>query len=769
MMTYQAAMTKVLGNVTAARAATMLLMNNSDDLNRSIQLVADAADKGGNHISTWAETQSQLSTQLDMAKQRSEALAIQIGTALIPAANGALSGFQDLFDGFQKGNPVLLGLAGVLAGVVTISVANYTVKMIEAGVATVNTFIDMGAGAMGMVGKFVAGFTASEVAVGQFATKAEIAGAMVRSSLVPALGTIGAVAGIAAIGIGIVGANSHAATVPIEEMTAAMADLALKQGDVGKARIDQAFSQWNTVMGQSTSSITSMDGAIEKFTHRDLSAVVNDWADNALQPLVAGMGIVKGEAGQMDDKFKEVGDSLGNMVKGGQADTAAKGFDKIALSFENQGKSAQDALDTMPGYKQSLTDLASTYGLTLAPAELLDLAMGKLPQKMIDAAGANQTYVDSAGNTRTLNADVAKSLDDLGISIDGQITDLGKLYDAMVKTGLANLSARDAEFRFGDAVQKASSQADELKAKLKGDLSSALDGTGKDFNKTTAAGQEAEAAFSSVTQAGLQNASIMAHDVTKGQVDVQGALQGTYDNMIKTAEKFHLGSGAAEDLTRKVLGIPKGVDIKSWMSDTAKRMAEQTKGAIDNVPKDVGVSVHLYGTGEIQAALDSVNALQHAAGNAMLTANRYASGAAYSNKWTGGMAGEGIPGLASGGAVSGVVPGRAPQNPRMDNILALVNGKPLAVRSGEFINNESSTKANLSWLKAMNAGLKMSDLFADHTPRLAYASTPGAAQHATTNITNNNNARTVTNNVTISSTADARSLAAEFSRMTANM
>jgi hypothetical protein len=98
-----------------------------------------------------------------------------------------------------------------------------------------------------------------------------------------------------------------------------------------------------------------------------------------------------------------------------------------------------------------------------------------------------------------------------------------------------------------------------------------------------------------------------------------------------------------------------------------------------------------------------------------------------------------------------------------------VNGKPLAVRSGEFINDEPSTKANLPWLKAMNAGLKMSDLFKDHTPRLAYASTPGAAQHATTNITNNNNARTVTNNVSISSTADARSLAAEFSRMTANM
>jgi polyhydroxyalkanoate synthesis regulator phasin len=343
----------------------------------------------------------------------------------------------------------------------------------------------------------------------------------------------------------------------------------------------------------------------------------------------------------------------------------------------------------------------------------------------------------------------------MGISIDGQITNLGKLYDAMVKTGLANLSARDAEFRFGDAIQKASGQADELKAKLKGDLSSALDKTGKDFNKTTAAGQEAEAAFSSVTQAGLQNASVMAHDVTKGNAEVQGALKGTYDNMIKTAEKFGLGSTAAEDLTRSVLGIPKGVSINSWMADTAKRMAEQTRNAMDKID---GKTVNTYINHHETTFLNEVRSesIQQSQGTSH-------DGSKH-GFWTGGK----IPGLAGGGTYSGLVPGRSPQNPRMDNILALVNGKPLGLRSGEYVVNEPQTKANMPWLKAMNAGLKMSDLFADHTPKLAYAASPGVGNR-TTNITNNNNARTVTNQVTINSTADARSLAAEFSRMTANM
>jgi hypothetical protein len=455
----------------------------------------------------------------------------------------------------------------------------------------------------------------------------------------------------------------------------------------------------------------------------------------------------------MDDKFKEVGDSLANMVKGGQADTAAQGFDKIATSFEHQGKSAQDALDTMPGYKQSLIDMAGAQGQTLAPAELLDLAMGKLPQKMIDAAAANQTYTDSAGNTRQLNADVAKSLDEMGISIDGQITNLGNLYDAMVKTGLANLSARDAEFRFGDAITKASGQADELKTKLKGDLSSALDGTKTDFNKTTAAGQEAESAFSSVTQAGLNNASVMAHDVTKGQKDVTASLQGTYDNMVKTAEKFGLGTTAAQDLTRKVLGIPKGVSIDSWMSDTAKRMAEQTKGAVDDIPTSKTISI--YTTEYFQRLADK---------SAPTTVDPNKLGGHY---YTGGL----IPGLAGGGTYNGLVPGKSPSNPRVDNILAMVNGRPLGLRSGEFVMNEPQTKSNMPWLKAMNAGLNMNDLFAARTPQLAYASSPSLAQkdaQTSTQVTNNNS-RSVTNSVTIHSTADARSLAAEFSRMTANM
>lgn len=740
MMTYQAAMTKVLGNVTAARAATMLLMNNSDDLNRSIGLVAAAADAGGQHIQTWGETQAQLSTQLDMAKQRSENLAIEIGTKLIPVANGALQGFEDLFNGFERGNPVLLGIAAVIGVAMTASAVKFTAQMAITSAKTITAMADMAASAIIGSQGFVKGLMADELAAEGLSTKAELAGNKVRGMM----GVMGGIAGVAAAGAAglmILNSMSKEVVIDTDQMKKALADLALKGGDVGKLELDQQFTQWRTSAGMTTVNVKNMDEALQKMTHADGYSQFNNFFDG----LRGAVGSTKSEVGQLQDRFKDIGNQMADMVKGGQSDTAAQAFDKIAVAFEHQGKSAQDALESMPGYKQSLIDMAAAQGQSLAPAELLDLAMGKVPDKMKTAAAANDTYVDSAGNTRRLNDDVKKSLDDMGISIDGSITDLGKLYDAMVKTGLANLSARDAEFHFGQAIQDAGTKADELKKKLGGNLASALDDTGKDFSRTTEAGQAAESAFSSVTQAGLENAKVMAHDVTKSQADVTQALKTTHDNMVATAEKFGLGSQEAEDLTRKVLNIPPGVSIESWMDDSAKRMADSTKGSLDQID---GRVVKVY-TEQFESTIK---------GNVGLSEAQNGGPGGY----TGGAVSD-IMGMVDGG----VVPGRPPANPRADNVLAMVNGRPLKVRSGEFITNEKQTQANLPWLRAINRGLNMNDVFVPNTPRLAYASSPSLQERASAP-TINNTAHNVTNNVSINSTADARSLAQEFSRLTAN-
>lgn len=63
------------------------------------------------------------------------------------------------------------------------------------------------------------------------------------------------------------------------------------------------------------------------------------------------------------------------------------------------------------------------------------------------------------------------------------------------------------------------------------------------------------------------------------------------------------------------------------------------------------------------------------------------------------------PGFAGGG----IVPGTAPMDPTVDNVWAMGanTGQLLRVRSGEWIINETQSRANDSWLAAINAGLNL--------------------------------------------------------------
>lgn len=74
--------------------------------------------------------------------------------------------------------------------------------------------------------------------------------------------------------------------------------------------------------------------------------------------------------------------------------------------------------------------------------------------------------------------------------------------------------------------------------------------------------------------------------------------------------------------------------------------------------------------------------------------------------YTGGLLG---PGFAGGGRVPGV----APTNPNVDNVVAVGarTGRPLLVRSGEWIINEQSSKENDAYLAWANAGGRFADLF----------------------------------------------------------
>ncbi|WP_427130302.1 phage tail tape measure protein [Pseudarthrobacter sp. S9] len=696
--TYNAAMRDVFGNVTAARAATMLLMNDSHEFEANIKAIGEAGQKTGQDISTWADMQETLSVQMNQTKQMVANLGIEIGTKLIPVAKDLIGGFTDVFHGFEQGNPVLLSLAALLGGAVTLSVVNFTINMVKAGIATVVQLGEMGAASILMGQKFIAGFLSASAATSSFTGNAGTLGGVLRSGLGPALAGVGIVAGIAAVGLAIISANTVHATVDVEKMTKALVDFADAGNSAGKVELDAQFSNWDTVFGHATSDVTDLDGAIRNFTHLDFNQSVNHWMDD----LAGHLNQAKTEAGQTEDKFKSMGDQLGKMVSGGSADTAARVFDKLALSFTNNGKTAQDALDVMPGYKQALNDSAHAAGQNLSQQEMLEFAMGRVPKVMLDAMDSTQKYTDASGHVKAITPDLQKSLEAAGVSADGLVTNVERILPAMQMAGLATESAAKADSKYQEAIEKANGAvADLIKSNV--DVSNALTDGAANFNTHSEAGRKLQDTYFGVKDAGDEMAKQAATHGVNAQKDVSAALQNTYDNLVNSGHQMGIVGTHADDLARQVMGIPPGVDIKTWMDSQARAEADKLKGAMDAIDpvKRIQVLIDTYRTDHGTKALNDAQ--------------------------------NGGPGGYTGGAVSsimgmvdgGVIPGTPPSRPNVDNILAMVNGKPLQVRSGEFITNEPQTKANLPWLKASNAGLNIGDAMRS---RFAAGYVSGAAQ-----------------------------------------
>ena len=734
--TYSAALRDVLGNATAVRAAQMLLMNNSREFEANITAIGDAGKKTGKDIATWADMQDTLSIQLDQSKQMMANLGIELGTKLVPAAKGAISGFTDLVHGFEQGNPVLLGVAGVIGGALLISTVNLTAKMVTMGLKAAGTFIQMGADALAQSSLFVKGMTADEMAIGQFSTKAELAGAKVKG-MGPAL--TGLAAGITAVALA---ANiAGPAMDKILKPTGATADALNKfageasKGSVSADTLNKSFAD----LVEHKDGVSDFQQAINGIADPGVWGNIDNITTGGIKVLSLGMLDLKSTSEEARSRFADMGNTLAQMDPT-QAITA---FQQLSLKTDGSNQSMVNLMNDMPAFRDSLSKQAQAAGLATDDQTLLNIAIGKTIPSM-------NTFKDAAGNVKPITPELQKSLDDAGVSANGLATDLQKVLTGLESTGLANLSARDAQFQFTAAIQSADKAAKDLKDKLGGDLSSALNKAGTDFNTTTDAGKQAEDQFAAVTRAGFAQADAMAKNGASQQ-DLQNVMTDTYHKMQDTAQEFGMGADKADALTRSVLGIPPGVDITTWIDDYAQKKADQLTNTLNNMPTHKEIDILI--SQRTQHGTDALNDAQNGGGP---------------GGYTGGSV-DSIMGLAGGG----VVPGRPPSNPHFDNIMATVNGRPLRVQSGEFIVNGAQTRANRPWLDAINGGMNMDDLFAPRTPALAYAPSavaqqPGTAVHAAGPVTNNTT-KSVTNNVSITSTADAQSLAGEFSKLTASM
>lgn len=327
--------------------------------------------------------------------------------------------------------------------------------------------------------------------------------------------------------------------------------------------------------GTLSTEVNSLGDAMKRVFNPNLNDNLNDFFYKTFgQEAASGMAKTKAAIGDLDK-------AIASMATSGNVQDAAAGFREVVKAAEAEGKTIQDVIPLFPQYRDAVTAVLNANGENQASTERVAQAMRDGIQPTKDATGANKELKGSTQGAGEAAAEAQKKIEDFVGALKGMVE------------GAA--SARQAEVDFNSAIRDAGDAAKEAAVGALG-LGSVLNSTKTDFDLTTEAGGKANSAFMRIAQEGAATLEAKAKEGA-GLPELQTSLKQTYDALVTAGVGFGLTangaknakgemeytSGAAVDLARKILNIPKGVDIKTWMSDAARVEANKTKGAADAV------------------------------------------------------------------------------------------------------------------------------------------------------------------------------------------
>lgn len=363
------------------------------------------------------------------------------------------------------------------------------------------------------------------------------------------------------------------ASVSAEQYTQKLIELGKAGRSVGDVLGKDMFARAN--VGKLKPVTTEIDGfgdAIARVNNMDFNDSVNDWFDS--------IGVNSGsQIKEVKASIKGIDTALSDLAHGGAAESASKSFRKLTEDAKAHGVSVETTAKSFPQYLNTLRTTASDMGVFLNDQELLNYALGEMPQKMIDAQNSTEVQAKMAELAAQRTEEQKKALDDLGIAADGAILHLDRLVGSMIQSGLISLSARDAARQFEAAIDA---------------LDESIKQNGTTLDRTTEKGRANEAAFDAIAGAGLRSAEAMAKNGAS-QEDVQANLRGTYDALIAAAGKFGITGEAADAMAREVLKVPKDVPIDTAIQNYADTMAklQAIKAGVDRIQgKSIDVVVN---------------------------------------------------------------------------------------------------------------------------------------------------------------------------------
>lgn len=565
----------------AIRAASIIAENGAAGIDQWTQAVADQ----GYAAETASTMQDNLAGDLEKLGGAFDTVFLQAGTGANDVLRDMVQGLEGFVDWVGALPSSVLSIGGVFAGVagggalLTGLALNTIPKIVETKNA-LNDLVPAGGRAHGALKK-IGGLTGVASVIGGIA--------------------------IAAIELG-KATTDWDDTTP-EKMATSLRNVANESGNLSAQRgqLDSLFSDWDRQFGNGMEDIDGMSAAIGRLANAEFGDGLNRWADDAF----SWTGLAQSDASQVEDRVRAVGDELGNLVSEGNTEAASESFRLLAEEWTKSGRSAEELFNTyMPGLRDSLKATASEMGVSIDDTEALQWALSGVEPASVKA---KQGMDEAAAAAGVLAEDAGAAKEDLG-ALAGMDTDgmvgiqnaIGAMADETLEFDERLDAVLDSLFRMGVMEQSAAEAAASYEAALD-EISAAVEENGRTLDITTEKGRANQDALFGIADAGraLMTASAEA-GASQGELRAQ--LEGTYDDLVAAGEQMGLTADDARLLAEQILGVPGGVDIETWMDNSAMVMAEATAGAIEAIPgyKGVAIAVSENGTvGSVQEKIDA--------------------------------------------------------------------------------------------------------------------------------------------------------------------
>ncbi|MEO5317589.1 phage tail tape measure protein [Arthrobacter sp. CC3] len=460
--------------------------------------------------------------------------------------------------------------------------------------------------------------------------------------------------------------------------------------------------------------INGVGDALVRVNEFDWYDNLNNWAGD----MVGGTSRTQ----QFRDSVKGLDNTLVSLVQNGGSEKAGKSFKILAEEANKsalaQGKTALtvgDVLKLMPQYTEALKAQGTALGIKLRDDELHDLALGKIPARMVAVTATTEGATKAAEYQAKVSEEVAKKLDEMGIAADGTVLSLSKLLDVMFATGLATMSARDAEAKYQETLDGLDKKIKEVMATQTAG-NAVWDEAKGSFDVTSEAGRAANGVFGDLQQSAIGTMTAMAN-AGAAQPELQAKLGDTYKSLYDTARAFGASETKADDLARSALGIPKDVNIQTAIQNYADTLAKanEIKNAIDRIPTYKQSSIHVQYT-------ESGTAVRDRAGDAgmsnMVQAHREGGLIQFAN-------GGHVRGFATAGYVRGPGTGTSDEiNARLSNGEYVIRASKVAqygVKTFDAYNNGYAAPS-----KSLAGGYGRTQSFTGFTPENGAAAAANA-------------------------------------------